>query len=313
MNDSLEAPFSYFGGKSRVADEIWERLGDVQHYIEPFAGSAATLLARPSNHDIDERAETINDINGFITNFWRAIKWAPNEVAERCNWPISEIDQNSRRDFLQEHEDELVEKLGDDPEYYNAKIAAWWCWGACCWIGRGWPDKDSNQIPKISSYGEGILKKEYRGEDSKKEFLGRLHERLQNVRILCGDWERPVRSRSALKMGKIGTPVGILFDPPYPKTEEVYSKDSDQVAYQVETWCKEHEDDEELRIALCGYEGNYDLPNWDKFKWSAQGGYGNQSGVDDNENRKRERIWFSPHCIGSGNDIPEFMEDMFDV
>ena len=41
---TLKAPFPYFGGKSRVAHEVWHRLGDVTNFIEPFCGSAAVLL-----------------------------------------------------------------------------------------------------------------------------------------------------------------------------------------------------------------------------------------------------------------------------
>jgi hypothetical protein len=28
--------------------------------------------------------------------------------------------------------------LHADPDYFDAKIAGWWCWGACAWIGTGW-------------------------------------------------------------------------------------------------------------------------------------------------------------------------------
>jgi hypothetical protein len=44
----LRAPFPYFGGKSIVAPRVWELLGpNLSRYVEPFAGSAAVLLARP--------------------------------------------------------------------------------------------------------------------------------------------------------------------------------------------------------------------------------------------------------------------------
>lgn len=44
----LVAPFPYFGGKRRAAPIIWRELGDPAGYVEPFAGSAAVLLARPA-------------------------------------------------------------------------------------------------------------------------------------------------------------------------------------------------------------------------------------------------------------------------
>ena len=42
-----KAPFPYFGGKSKAAELVWSLLGDVPHYVEPFAGSMAVLLNRP--------------------------------------------------------------------------------------------------------------------------------------------------------------------------------------------------------------------------------------------------------------------------
>jgi len=37
--------------------------------------------------------------------------------------------------------------------------------------------------------------------------------------------------------------------------------------------------------------------DWECVEWKANGGYGNQRKTQDNENAKRERIWFSPHCL----------------
>ena len=36
--------------------------------------------------------------------------------------------------------------------------------------------------------------------------------------------------------------------------------------------------------------------DWQVVAWKARGGYGNQGGDDGDDNRHRERIWFSPHC-----------------
>jgi hypothetical protein len=74
----LKAPFPYFGGKSKIAGQVWARFGDVKNYVEPFCGSAAMLLARP---DYTGQTETINDADGFVSNFYRALQAAPDEVA----------------------------------------------------------------------------------------------------------------------------------------------------------------------------------------------------------------------------------------
>lgn len=129
----LKAPFPYFGGKSKVAFQVWERLGDVRNYIEPFCGSAAVLLARPSESGV----ETVNDYDCFIANFWRAVRHDPEEVVEYADWPVNETDLHARHRWLVSR-DEFRERMRTDPEYFDAKVAGWWVWGACCWIGSGW-------------------------------------------------------------------------------------------------------------------------------------------------------------------------------
>ena len=64
MNPELKAPFPYFGGKSKIAEQVWTLLGDVKNYVEPFAGSAAVLLARPRF----KGPETLNDFSCVAAN-----------------------------------------------------------------------------------------------------------------------------------------------------------------------------------------------------------------------------------------------------
>jgi len=132
----LKAPFPYFGGKSRVASLIWERLGEVSNYIEPFAGSLAVLLRRPH----PPRVETINDLDCYVANFWRATQHDPEAVAAHADWPVNEADLHARHRWLvlSEPAAEFRQHMRSDPHYYNAQIAGWWCWGLCCWIGGSW-------------------------------------------------------------------------------------------------------------------------------------------------------------------------------
>lgn len=55
-----KAPFPWYGGKSDAALLIWERLGDVDHYAEPFAGTRAVLLNRPHPCNRPYHSETVN-------------------------------------------------------------------------------------------------------------------------------------------------------------------------------------------------------------------------------------------------------------
>jgi len=68
-----------------------------------------------------------------------------------------------------------------------------------------------------------------------------------------------------------------------------------------------------LRIALCGYEGEgheeLEEIGWDVFYWTANGGFANVN--EDNKNRHKERIWFSPHCINDSSGAQNLQLDLF--
>ena len=62
-SDPLKSPYPYFGAKSKVAAEIWRRLGNVKNVVEPFFGSGAVLLGRPEPFS---GTETVNDLDGLL-------------------------------------------------------------------------------------------------------------------------------------------------------------------------------------------------------------------------------------------------------
>jgi hypothetical protein len=156
------APFPYFGGKRLAAPLVWDAIGDVDSYIEPFVGSAAVLLARPVGHR--RRVETINDLDGLVTNVWRALAAAPDEVATHVDWPPNELDLHARHRVLLAAREGLTERLRADPEHFDAKLAAWWVWGASLWIGQGWGVKAANQLPAFGTEGKGVQNKNRQAE-----------------------------------------------------------------------------------------------------------------------------------------------------
>ena len=142
---TLKAPFPAFGGKSRIAAKVWEGLGpDVRNYVEPFCFSSAMLLRRPGGPG---PVETINDRNAFVANFWRAVRADPEAVAVYADWPVNEVDLHARHRWLVTSDEAhaRLEAVRRNPEAFDAKIAGWWCWGACCWIGSGWCDETTTR------------------------------------------------------------------------------------------------------------------------------------------------------------------------
>jgi len=133
---ALRAPFPYFGGKRDVVELTWSRFGSVKQYIEPFCGSLAMLLGAKEAASL----EVANDINGFIANFWRAVKHQPAEVARWADYPVSHIDLGARHVWLLGQRARIGAELQDPNAPGDAQVAGWWLWGQCCWIGSGWCD-----------------------------------------------------------------------------------------------------------------------------------------------------------------------------
>lgn len=76
---SLRPPFPYFGGKIRLAPWIASLLPPHRVYVEPFAGSAAVLLAKPR-----AQHEVLNDLDGDVVNFFRTLRDNPAELERVC-------------------------------------------------------------------------------------------------------------------------------------------------------------------------------------------------------------------------------------
>ena len=89
----LPAPFPWFGGKRKVAAEVWSRFGPVANFVEPFYGSGAVLLGRPTPFG---GTETINDADGLVSNFWRSVQADPEQTAHHADHPVNENDLHAR-------------------------------------------------------------------------------------------------------------------------------------------------------------------------------------------------------------------------
>ncbi|MFQ5627057.1 MAG: DNA adenine methylase [Methyloligellaceae bacterium] len=303
---ALQAPFPYYGGKRRASGLIWAALGDPNIYIEPFCGSAAVLLARPHK----PKREVINDADGYVCNFWRALKAEPDQIAQLVDWPRNEIDLQARHRWLCEgkRKAEFLECMRADPEYYDVKIAAWWCWGISMWLGAGWCDGEwwdmhdertrgaclhRSQQPHFSC--EGVHAKR---AQPLKAYMTAISNRLRHLLVLCGDWKRSVCT--AILSGS--DDIGIFLDPPYDysadRTKSVYNKEM-SCTDEVAGWCKAHQRDAGLRIVLAGYSGEYDLPGWREVEWKIRGG-GHTRKDKKLANKGRERLWLSPNCEHAG-------------
>lgn len=320
---SLLSPFPYFGGKRSVAADVWRRLGEPAQYIEPFCGSAAVLLAarRPAS------LEVVCDASGFIANFWRAVKHQAGAVAEAADYPVSHIDLGARHIWLMAQRERIGAAMQDADWPGDAKVAGWWLWGQCCWIGSGWCDWDRagtarrqrregdtggregldassagmgiqavGKVPHASDAGRGI---QAVGQVPHASDAGRGALLTSSGRA-AWVWLHKLADRlervrvvhgdwtRCLNNHFGGDETAVFLDPPYRSYEKLYGA-ATPVADAVEAWAR---DNAHLRIALCGHRGDYDLPDWDIVEWSrGRLTYAGKATTD------KECIWYSPACL----------------
>lgn len=77
MNNSINSPFRYAGGKFYARKLILAHIPSHKSYIEPFAGGASIFFAKPKVH-----FNQINDIDNELINVYITIRDNPNDLID---------------------------------------------------------------------------------------------------------------------------------------------------------------------------------------------------------------------------------------
>jgi DNA adenine methylase len=98
----IKPPVPYFGGKGIAARRIAALLPEHGHYVEPYCGSLAVLLAKPAS-----RMETVNDLDRALVTFWRVLRSRPAELARVCALTPHSLAEFQDAEDVDEPADEL--------------------------------------------------------------------------------------------------------------------------------------------------------------------------------------------------------------
>ena len=108
------------------------------------------------------------------------------------------------------------------------------------------------------------------------EWMADLSARLRRTRVCCGDWSRVLTPSVTWKVGG-SMLTGVLLDPPYSvqatgRHADIYNEDHAELSNQVREWAIENGRNSLLRIALCGFEGEHEMPeDWECISLEGEG------------------------------------------
>jgi DNA adenine methylase len=272
----IRPPFTYFGGKQTLGPQIAALFPAHGHYVEPYAGSLAVVLAKTPS-----KMETINDLDHRLMTWWRVLRDRPEELARVCALtPHSRAEYAACRTIV--HDD----AAGLDELEVARRV----------WVtltqGRGGTLRETSTgwrhfvLPRGSSVGMPRYLEGYVAR------MATVAERLQAVSLEC---------LPALDLiAKYGRDADVLLyvDPPYLGSTRGWGNN---YRLEMKTEQQHRELAELLRtveggVVLSGYPSDlYDrqlYPDWDRIELAARTGNGT-------EKRRTEALWSNRPLIRS--------------
>ena len=175
----MKSAFPWPGGKSWAAKYIVPKIPPHACYCEPFAGGVAILLAKEPSP-----VEIINDINSDVVNFYRCVRFHPDELIKEIQWILS-----SRREFIDLKEHRGLTDIQRAASWFRIQIMSFGGDGRTYAVGR---------LPVGTNRSRHRL----------IERIEALNERLDRVNVEQLDWERCIRLYD-------GSTTFFFLDPPY--------------------------------------------------------------------------------------------------
>ncbi|OCX76221.1 hypothetical protein A6M27_02945 [Acidithiobacillus thiooxidans] len=187
----MKSPISWLGGKGRLAERIMPLLPKPNRhlcYVEPFAGGASMLFARPA-----VGVEVINDLNGDLIHFFKTLRNSGDALREYLqNTPYSRA---IFEDWMEVNPTALPD-IERAARFFTMSRASFMADGATGGRKSSWAYArvDDNRARSLSKAVDDDLLK--------------VRDRLRHVLIECDDAVEVIR--------RFDGPESIFYcDPPY--------------------------------------------------------------------------------------------------
>lgn len=222
----INSPFKWVGGKSRFRKQIINVIPEHTCYVELFAGAAWVLFGKsPSS------VEVLNDIDSELVNFFRVVKYQPEELIKSFEWELvsrAEFDRLANLDTSQ-----LTEIARAHRFYYI--------------IMAGWGGELNYPRFQTSITDGGHGNRLIGALKFLRQRIEPVYQRLQKVLIENLSWEACFK-----RYDKEGT--FMYIDPPYPDNKCNY-------AHNMREWEQHTKLADALKNAQCKWAlSSYDNP-----------------------------------------------------
>ena len=224
-------PFvKWVGGKSQLVEQIEKMLptdGEkvLTKYAEPMVGGGALFFSILSKYDFEELY--ISDINAELINAYQAVKNDVNNLIAKLNemqMLFLPMDENGRKYFYYTVRERFNSTTLTE-ETATEKAAQFIFLNKTCFNGLYRVNRKGQFNVPMGAYNNPTI--------CDDENLRNIHEALQNVTIICGDY--------SLSKSFIDKDTFVYLDPPYRPISET----SAFTAYNSDVF----DDEEQIRLS----------------------------------------------------------------
>ena len=187
---------SYYGGKQRIASKILPHFPKHTVYVEPFAGGAALLFAKPKPivSNFHDYREVLNDKNDLLINLYRVA------IEKR-----EELELKIQATLYSQSDHRKAKEITKNPADYDNVTKAW-----AFYVNIN--QSFSNTLN--AGWGTGVYGRNLASTwHNKKLQLSEILDRIKDVHIACEDAIRCIQ--------RWDSPQTLFYcDPPYPNTNQ---------------------------------------------------------------------------------------------
>jgi ADP-ribosylglycohydrolase len=135
----MRTPFPYFGSKSRIAPEIWQRFGDPGYYFEPFGGALIQEVAQGS---FRQKQPPAIKGSGWVVKSLEAALWAFHDADNFEEAVLRAVNLGDDADTTGASAGSWPGRIGASLAYPNRSGQVWHGW--ICWRRR-WRGLSANK------------------------------------------------------------------------------------------------------------------------------------------------------------------------